>query len=208
MSTGTPSYRRAVGRADEDIAEAQGRQWRANPVFAERLDAVQRWRAKNDQSPLLDVLGRPAANEWTVGQDYALGQLLAHLQAGDLLLAEVDLAAANIADPSPEILQAALGPHGTVHHQVGGEKFFLTFSMRPAPVRQLWAPVPVTRSLGTPSAIPLLLGAATPAAVLGSLRAGTAVARWPAKHAALSVLLTHPGGTVLRVTYPPVVQDP
>lgn len=197
-----------MGRPEEDIAEAQGRQWAANPVFAERLDAVRRWRARNEQSELLDVLGRPDAGEWTVGQDYALGQLLAHLQAGDLLLAEVELAAANTDDPSPGLLQAALRPRGGVHAELGGERHFLTFSMGPAPVRQLWAPVPGTRSLRTPSTIPLLLGGATPAAVLGELRARTAVARWPAKHRALSVLLTHPGGTVLRVNYPPVVQDP
>ena len=200
-STVVPSS--PVGRADEEIAEAEGRRWRNNPAFAERLDAVRRWREKNAMPPLLDVLGRPDAGGWTVGQDYALGQLLAGLQAGDLLLAEVELAAANPASPSLELLQAALRPVGHVSRAVD-DSLFLRFPMAPAaPVRRLWAPVPDTRSLTTPSAIPVLLGTVTPAAVLGALRAHTAVARWPVGHRVLAVLLTHPGGTVLRVQYPP-----
>ncbi|SDN14663.1 hypothetical protein SAMN04488074_13647 [Lentzea albidocapillata subsp. violacea] len=193
-----------MGRASDDIAEAEGRRWRDAPAFAARLAAVERWRAKNETSPLLDVLGRPAGDEWTVGQDYALGQILAHLQAGDLLLTEVNLAAANTADPSPELLRAALRPHGHVHDTVAGG-LFARFPMMPAvPVRQLWAPVPDTRSLASPSTIPVLLGTVTPAAVLGALRAQTAVARWPAGHRCLSVLLTHPVGAVLHVSYPVV----
>ncbi|MEU7480548.1 hypothetical protein AB0A63_31535 [Lentzea sp. NPDC042327] len=71
-----------------------------------------------------------------------------------------------------------------------------------APVRQLWAPVPATRSLATPSTITLLLGSVPAAAVLDALRASTAVARWPAGQRTLSVLLTHPGGQNLHVIYP------
>ena len=191
-----------MGRADEEIAEAEGRRWRHNPAFAARLDAVRRWREKNATSPLLDVLGTPETDEWTVGEDYALGQLLAHLQAGHLLLAEVDLAAATTAVPSRELLQAALRPEGHVHGSTDDEMFLSFPRGFVAPVRQLWAPVPDARSLTTPAAIPLLLGAVTTSAVLGRLRAQTAVARWPAGHRTLSVLLTHPGGAVLRAQYP------
>lgn len=192
-----------MGRADEEIAEAEGRRWRENPSLATHLDAVQRWRELHATSPLLEVLGRPEASGWNVGQDYALGQLLAHLRAGNLLLAEVDLAAANTTTPSRRLLQAALRPEGHVHATVNGE-LFLRFPLGfMASVRQLWAPVPDTRSLATPSTIPVLLGSAAPSAVLAELRAQTAVARWPTGHRVLSVLLTHPGGAVLRVRYPP-----
>lgn len=191
-----------MGHADEEIAEIEGRRWRDNPAFAARLDAVQHWREKNATSPLLDVLGRPEAGEWTVGQDYAIGQLLAHLQAGDLLLADVDLAAADTSAPSRELLQAALRPAGQLHGPADDE-LFVRFPLGfIAPVQRLWAPVPDTRSLTTPSAIPVLLGDVTPSAVFGALRAQTAVARWPTGHRTLSVLLTHPGGTALRVRYP------
>ncbi|MEU7480562.1 hypothetical protein AB0A63_31605 [Lentzea sp. NPDC042327] len=95
-----------------------------------------------------------------------------------------------------------LRPRESVHAELDAEQHFLTFSMDPAPVRQLWSPVPSTRSLSTPSTVPLLLGTVTPAAVLGALRAATAVARWPAGHRILSVLLTRPGGMVLTTNYP------
>jgi hypothetical protein len=187
---------------DEQTAEAQGRQWRANPALATRLDDVGRWLRANAASPLIDVLGRPQNDEWTDGQLFAAGQLLAHLRAGDLLLAEVELAAAGKPIPSRELLQAALGSQVEVHTTVDDTLFLRVLWGLTAPVRQLWAPVPATRSLGTPSTIPVLLGSVPASAVLGELRASTAVARWPTGQRTLSVLLTHPGGAVLRVIYP------
>ncbi|GLY54849.1 hypothetical protein [Lentzea sp. NBRC 102530] len=186
---------------DEQLAEVQGRQWRANPAFAARLDDVAEWLRANAASPLVDVLGWPRDGEWTDGQLFAAGQLLAHLRAGDLLLAEVELAAAGKPVPSRELLQAALGSQAEVHTAVD-ETLFLRARGLIAPVRQLWAPVPATRSLMTPSTIPLLLGSVPASRVLGELRASTAVARWPAGQRTLSVLLTHPGGQTMHVRYP------
>jgi len=187
---------------DEQLAEAQGRQWRANPAFAARLDGVAEWLRANATSPLVDVLGWPRDGEWTDGQLFAVGQLLAHLRAGDLLLAEVKLAAAGKPVPSRELLQAALGSQIEVHTAID-DTMFLHFPWGlTADVRKLWAPVPATRSLATPSTIPLLLGSVPASAVLGKLRASTAVARWPVGQRTLSVLLTHPGGQVLHVRYP------
>lgn len=183
------AYGQAVARADEQIAEAEGRRWLDNPVLAARLDQVRRWREAHATSPLLEVLGRPDGDIWSVGQDFALGQVLAHLHAGDVLIADVDLATAGISVPSLPALRAALGPDAGVHSNVDGEAF-LRLPGRSAPVRQLWAPnLPKTRSLSRPLTIPLLLGQAAPSAVLGELRARTAVARWPAGHRSLAVLL-------------------
>lgn len=187
---------------DEQVTEVEGRRWRANPALATRLDGVHDWLRANARSPLLDVLGRPRDDQWTDGQLFAAGQLLAGLRAGGLLLVELDLAAAGTPIPSRELLQAALRPHGHVHSAVD-DTMFLRFPLGlTATVRQLWAPVPSTRSLSTPSTIPLLLGSTPASTVLGALRASTAVARWPAGQRTLSVLLTHPGGEVLRVVYP------
>ena len=183
------SYRQAVTLADEQIAEAEGRRWLTNPAFARRLKQVQRWREKHSSSPLLDVLGRPADDSWSAGQHWALGQLLAHLRAGDVLIADVDLAAADTTRPSLAALQAALGPDAGVHAAVDGGAF-LRLPGRAGVVRQLWATgLPATRTLSSPSTIPLLLGQVAPSAVLGELRAHTAVARWPAGHRSLAVLL-------------------
>lgn len=192
-----------VASAGDEIAEAQGRSWLANPLFADRLAAVRRWREANAQSPLLDVLGQVDDDVWSVGQDYALGQVLAGLRNGLVLLAEVALAEVGAPTPTREALRAALPPDGQVHSTVD-EQLFLWFSRgRLAQVRQLWAPVPATRSLASPSTIPVLLGPASAADVLAQLRARTAVARWPAGHRTLSVLLTHPAGTALLMQYPP-----
>lgn len=193
-----------MARADEQIAEAEGRRWQDRPALARRLDQVRQWREKHATSPLLDVLGRPAGGTWTAGQHWALGQLLAHLRAGDVLIADVDLAAADPSRPSLDALQVALGRNAGVHSAADGTEAFLRLPGRSAPVRQLWAAgLPATRTLSSPSTIPLLLGEVAPSAVLGQLRGHAAVARWPVGHRSLAVLLVHGGQAPrLQISYP------
>lgn len=179
------TYRARMARPVDEHAERKAQTWRAHASWGPALDRIARWRALAPASRL-DDLGQP--EEWTPGQDWALGQLRAHLDAGDLHQVRIPLAAAPGPDPHANAvtLRGALAGQANVFGEVDQGLHVRFYS----------------GVLTCPASMPVEIGALSAATTLATLYGANGIARWPAGHAHLVVFVTRPCGHVLREQHP------
>jgi hypothetical protein len=190
--------------AAEEHAEQAARRWRQHPHWGSALDKGRLWR-ENASPRELAGFGRPA--RWTDGQDYALAQLRAHMWAGDLVRVEVELAAApsDARSVNATVLRAALRGQAQLFGDVDGGHHLLLhgeFSRRVTQAAEALIRTDPEAPRGCPSSIPLRIGDASPAVLLGELYAANGVAWWPADSQRLAVMVTWPCGHRLREQIP------
>jgi hypothetical protein len=178
-------YRACVALLDDEHADRQAQRWREHVSLGSALDRIAQWRALAP-APRLDDLGQP--EEWTPGQDWALGQLRAHLHAGDLHQLRIPLAGA----PGPSLTENAL----TLRGELAGKANVYGSVDRGLHVRFYGD------RLTCPESMPVEIGALSAARTLATLYAANGIARWPAGHSHLVVLVTMPCGHRLREQYP------
>ncbi|KOV84656.1 hypothetical protein [Nocardia sp. NRRL S-836] len=171
-------------RLDDEHAERRAQAWRAHASWAPALQRVAQWRLA--PAARLDDLGQPP--EWTPGQDWALGQLRAHLHAGDLRQVRIPLAAA----PGPDhaanavALRAELSGQANVFGNVDQGVHVRFYS----------------GVQSCPQSMPVEIGALSAASTLAILNGANGIARWPAGRAHLVVFVAWPCGYRLRERFP------